>query len=116
MVRWVLVLSLAAGCAAHQPGPPVSPAEQAAYAADGALAQVQPGMDITELTQLLGNPSSTESFRDGPSWWVPNAGAMSVWRTVWRYRGRGRIWLRRTPGMFTLPVVDHIEPDAGERG
>ena len=114
--RWMTATGVAlvlAGCAKEKPAPPPpapaaqAPAAQApakrdrhgrttttaasaGHATTASLDQVRPGMRATEVQDILGRPDSERSFETGKRW-IPWYFGPDVRRTVWYYRGVGRV-------------------------
>ncbi len=110
-----LLVLLAVGCH-HVPLPPISTEEAGRYAADDGFAQLRLGMTTTQVLAVLGPPTSFDMHITGKSF-IPFAVlAGDTNRTVYRYRGRGRVTFTNPPGIAFDAVAIQIDPDPHEIG
>jgi hypothetical protein len=105
---------VALSCGGYRPGPPLSETERRAYALDTGLAAIIVDMTTKDVTDRLGAPTSYQTGLTGQSW-IPGYAGGGTHLTVYRYRGRGRVWFTN-PGWFRLHRVIRVEPDPEERG
>ena len=109
-----LMLCVLVACSPPRPTAPLSARERAAYAADNALDRVQLGMTTSQALELTGPPTSYDTDLTGRSF-IPGYIGGGTHRTVYRYRGRGRVFFLN-PGPFMLPTVVEVQVDPDEKG
>lgn len=107
-----LVLTL--GCATR-PVEPVSPVEQAAYAADRKFARVALGMRQSDVLALLGPPTSQHAWNTWKAF-IPMNPGIDTNRYRYHYRGQGRVVFGVGIGNWFQGNVIEIQPDAAEPG
>jgi hypothetical protein len=112
---WAITVAVVAivlgGCATtHAPAPP-PPAAQP-VPADSPLAKIKPGMGMKEVTDLIGQPTDTNSHITGMAF-IPFYFGEDRAQTVTYYKGLGRVIYSSANGS---PRVSSVEYDPNETG
>jgi hypothetical protein len=101
-----LAVAHSAGAAAQDTPPP----------AGTAMAKVQKGMADGQVREILGAPTSTNSYPTGKGW-IPFYGwwGGDSYRTEWIYKGKGRVVFNQKPFSSRLRVI-RVVYNPGESG
>lgn len=97
-----------------------SPPPPARHAAGGGKAvdfsQIREGMSMEEVDDLLGPPTNQKTYMTGKQWQPFNYGARDLQRTVYYYKGVGRIEFSLKSAYNGIFRVIKITPDPNESG
>jgi hypothetical protein len=114
-----VLLVAVGGCAKRgtsEPRPVAEPAVRGTPPpADSAMAKIKPGMRPEDVIALLGAPSRQSAYPTGKAW-VPFYYGPDRWRSVYYYRGQGRVVMKGDGGFRTSSQVLYIEYDPTEPG
>lgn len=97
-----LALALALGVFAAQ----AALAQEAAPPAGHPLAKITRGMADAQVNELLGSPTSTNTYPTGKQW-IPGYDwwGGDAYRTEWFYKGKGRVVFNKKPFASRLRVL-----------
>ena len=120
-VAGCLVMSIA-GCARREraAAPEKAPAAEPAAKgtpppADSPLAKVKPGMRPEEVVAALGAPSRQSAYPTGKAF-APFYYGPDRWRSVYYYKGKGRVVFKGDGGFSSGSQVLYLEYDPTEPG
>ena len=113
-------LLVAGGCAKRDKAaekPPV--AEPVVHGtpppADSKMAKIKPGMRPEEVVQILGPPSRQSAYPTGKAF-APFYYGPDRWRSVYYYKGQGRVVMKGDGGFSSGSQVLYLEYDPTEPG
>lgn len=124
VVATVAVAALAigiAGCARRSGSAPAqAPAAESGVRgtpppADSPMAKIKPGMRPDEVVAVLGPPSRQSSYPTGKAF-APFYYGPDRWRSVYYYKGKGRVVMKGDGGFSSGSQVLYIEYDPTEPG
>lgn len=115
-----LLAVVASGCAKSGSAPEKAPVAEPAVRgtpppADSPMAKVKPGMRPEDVVAVLGPPSRQSAYPTGKAW-VPFYYGPDRWRSVYYYKGKGRVVMKGDGGFRTSSQVVYIEYDPTEPG
>jgi len=108
------------GCAKREKAPEKPPVAEPAVKgppppANSPMAKVKPGMRPEEVVEILGAPSRQSAYPTGKAFTPFNYGP-DRWRSVYYYKGKGRIVFKGDGGFRTSSQVLYLEYDPTEPG
>jgi hypothetical protein len=110
----------AGGCAKREKAPEKPPVAEPAVKgppppANSPMAKVKPGMRPEEVVEILGAPSRQSAYPTGKAF-TPFYYGPDRWRSVYYYKGKGRIVFKGDGGFRTSSQVLYLEYDPTEPG
>lgn len=78
------------------------------------LAKVQEGMGAGDVTRIMGEPTSTQTYQTGKAW-IPYYFGSDTHRIDWKYKDVGRVVFGQNRWSGNLKVI-RIDYDPGEDG
>jgi hypothetical protein len=108
------------GCAKRDSGPEKAPVAEPSVKgppppADSPMAKVRPGMRPDEVVAALGPPSRQAAHPTGKAF-APFYYGPDRWRSVYYYKGKGRVVFKGDGGFSSGSQVLYIEYDPTEPG
>ena len=110
----------AAGCAKRDKAPEKAPVAEPSVKgppppADSPMAKVKPGMRPEDVVQVLGAPSRQSAYPTGKAF-APFYYGPDRWRSVYYYKGKGRVVFKGDGGFSSGSQVLYLEYDPTEPG
>ena len=110
----------AAGCAKRDKAPEKAPVAEPSVKgppppADSPMAKVKPGMRPEDVVQFLGAPSRQSAYPTGKAF-APFYYGPDRWRSVYYYKGKGRVVFKGDGGFSSGSQVLYLEYDPTEPG
>jgi hypothetical protein len=78
------------------------------------LAKVEEGMGAGDVTRIMGEPTSTQTYQTGKAW-IPYYFGSDTHRIDWKYKGEGRVVFGQNRWSGNLKVI-RIDYDPDEDG
>ena len=108
------------GCAKREKAPEKPPVAEPAVKgppppANSPMARIKPGMRPEEVVEALGAPSRQSAYPTGKAF-APFYYGPDRWRSVYYYKGKGRVVLKGDGGFRSGGSVIYIEYDPSEPG
>lgn len=96
--------------AAGEAGPPKGVPAPAGHP----LARVQEGMQPPQVEEILGQPTTRQTYQTGMAW-IPYYWGSDTHRTDWKYKGKGRVVFghNRWSGVTKVIRVDYDPQEDG---
>lgn len=109
-----------AGCAKREAAPEKPPVAEPAVKgppppADSKMAKVKPGMRPEEVIEIMGAPARQSSYPTGKAF-TPFYFGPDRWRSVYYYKGQGRVVMKGDGGFRSGSQVLYLEYDPTEPG